>query len=377
MKRAGSGAEKVRAAATSVLASLVLTILKAVVGLATGSLGLVSEAAHSGLDCVATVVSWWSVRASAAEPDREHHYGHGKLEHLSALVQSGLLLITCGWIISEAVGRLFLRQRLVEATFWSFGVIILSIVVDAWRSRALKRAAVKYGSQALEADALHFSTDIWSSAAVLAGLVVVRTGQQIGYQQQLSKADAGAALFVAGVMAYVSVRMAKRAGDFLVDRAPAGIGQQVDGLIRRVSGVVDIQQLRIRQSGSGLFIDTTILADPGYTLQEADALASAAERAVTEHLPKADIIIHVEPADRAAGSVAQMVRDLADGMGLRVHAIRAREVGGRLYISMHVELPARANLQEVHSRLSELEKRVGARLGNVAEIETHPEPAEC
>jgi cation diffusion facilitator family transporter len=362
-------------AGVSVLASLGLTVAKAVVGVLTGSLGLLAEAAHSGLDCVATVITWASVRASSAKPDVEHPYGHGKMENLSAFVQSVLLLITCGWVISEAVGRLVGRQGAVEVTAWSYGVLVGSIVVDSWRSRALYRAARRYGSQALEAGALHFSTDIWSSGVVLGGLVLIEAGMRMGLEKAAWRADSVAALFVAGAMLYVSVRMAKQAADFLVDRAPAGMAGELEALIRRVPGVWDVQQLRARQSGNELFIDAAIVADPRSSLQEADAIASSVEHVVTERLPNADIVIHVEPGERASQSVAEVVRELAGRMELAVHGVRVRDIQGRLYISLHVEMAGQESLEDVHQRLSELEKRIVARVANVVEVETHPEPA--
>ena len=367
--------EKVRVAATSMLASFCLTVAKAVVGVLTGSLGLLAEAAQSGLDFVATLVTWVAVRASSAKPDAEHPYGHGKLENLSALIQSMLLLIACGWIISEAVGRLFLRHREVQVTFWSFAVLVVSIVVDYWRSRALGKAARKHGSQALEADALHFSTDIWSSAAVLAGMGLIWVAQRFGLGSQFSRVDSLAALLVVVAMLYVSLRMAKRAADFLVDRAPAGLADQIQAIVRRVPAVLDVQHLRARQSGNQVVIDTAILVDAKCTLQEADRIASAVEHSVTEELPNADIIIHVEPAESPSQWTTEVVRQLAGAMGLAVHGVRIRGIGGRLYVSVHVELPGATALQDVHGRLTELEKQIRQRLPDVAEVVTHPEPA--
>jgi cation diffusion facilitator family transporter len=358
-----------------VLASLGLTVAKAVVGVLTGSLGLLAEAAHSGLDFVATVITWVSVRASSVKPDEEHPYGHGKLENLSALIQSALLLITCGWIISESIGRLLFRHRDVEVTVWSFAVLVVSIIVDVWRSRALRRAAARYDSQALEADALHFSTDIWSSGAVLLGLVVVCVARAFGFGSEFSRADSVAALCVVVAMLYVSLRMAKQAADFLVDRAPTGLMGRVEELVRRVPGVIDVQNLRVRQSGSQVFIDTAIIADAQASLQEADALASEVEHAVTEELPSADIIIHVEPVETASQWAGDLIRELASEMQLSVHGVRIRDIGGKRHVSVHVELPGATALADVHSRLTELEKQITARLPDVAEVETHPEPA--
>src|SRR5215472_15506926 len=214
-------AEKRTAAGNSVLAAVLITALKLAVGVTTGSLGILSEAAHSGLDLVAAILTFFSVRVSDKPADAEHQYGHGKVENFSAFVETGLLLLTCIWIIYEAVQRIFFRRVEIEPSIAAFAVMLFSMVVDWWRSRALGRIATKYDSQALEADALHFSTDIWSAGVVVLGLVLVWIGRiyHIGW---LADADPIAALFVAGVVVSVSWRLARRTIDALLDAAPAG-----------------------------------------------------------------------------------------------------------------------------------------------------------
>src|SRR5712664_2332758 len=211
-------AEKRAVAGNSVLAAFAITALKIAVGFTTGSLGILSEAAHSALDLIAAIITLMSVRVSDKPADADHQYGHGKVENFSAFIETGLLLLTCVWIISEAVKRLFFHSVEIEPSAAAYVVMFLSIVVDAWRSRALGRIAVKYDSQALEADALHFSTDIWSSSVVILGLALVQLGR--AYQVAwLSKADPVAALFVAGVVISVSWRLARRTVDALIDAA--------------------------------------------------------------------------------------------------------------------------------------------------------------
>src|SRR6266704_2135041 len=215
-------AEKRTVAANSVFAAVAITTLKIVVGVTTGSLGILSEAAHSGLDLVAAIVTLFSVRVSDKPADADHQYGHGKVENFSAFIETGLLLLTCVWIIYEAIKRLFYHHVEIEPSVAAFLVMLLSIVIDAWRSRALGRIATKYDSQALEADALHFSTDIWSSGVVIVGLALVWAGRSyhVGWLRQ---ADPIAALFVAGVVVSVSWRLARRTVDALLDAAPPGV----------------------------------------------------------------------------------------------------------------------------------------------------------
>ena len=205
----GADREKHWVALSSVLAAIFLTGMKLVVGLMTGSLGILSEAAHSGLDLVAAVVTLFAVRISGRPADREHTYGHGKVENLSALFETVLLLVTCIWIIYEAIQRLFFKEVLVEASIWAFVIMGVSIVIDFSRSRALARVAKKYQSQALEADALHFSTDIWSSSVVIGGLLLVRGADWLGLAW-LTKADALAAMGVAGIVVYISAQLGQR-----------------------------------------------------------------------------------------------------------------------------------------------------------------------
>src|SRR5512132_3627529 len=173
-------AEKRGVAQNSVYAAIGITVLKFIVGITTGSLGILSEAAHSGLDLVAAVITLFSVRVSDKPADADHQYGHGKVENFSAFIETGLLLLTCVWIIYEAIKRLFFHRVEIEPTIAAFVVMFISMAVDLWRSRALGKIAVKYDSQALEADALHFSTDIWSSGVVVLGLFLVLFGRIYG-----------------------------------------------------------------------------------------------------------------------------------------------------------------------------------------------------
>jgi cation diffusion facilitator family transporter len=288
--------EKSLVAGSSVVAAVFLTSMKLVVGLSTGSLGILSEAAHSGLDLVAAAVTFLAVRISGKPADTEHTYGHGKVENLSALFETFLLLLTCVWIIYEAVRRLFYRDVAVEATVWAFVCMGISIVIDLSRSTALGRAAKKYDSQALEADALHFSTDIWSSSVVIGGLALVRLSGYLKLEW-LHKADAVAALGVACIVVYVSIQLGRRTIAGLLDQVPAGLREQVTRAAR-VPGVMAVRQVRVRRSGPEAFADVTIAVVRTTSLEEAHGIATAAENAVRQVLPRADVMVHVEPVKR-------------------------------------------------------------------------------
>jgi len=288
--------DKTAAALSSVIAAVGLTTFKIVVGLLTNSLGILAEAAHSGLDLVAALVTLIAVRLSGKPADQEHHYGHGKIENLSALFETFLLLVTCVWIIYESVQRLFFKTEKVDASIWAFLVMGVSIVIDYSRSRVLARAARKYKSQALEADALHFSTDIWSSSVVILGLTGVKLAEAFPALGFMHKADAIAALVVACIVIYVSIELGVRTIQGLLDHAPKGLSEKIKQAVESIHGIRDCHQIRIRTSGPGLFIDVHILMDANSSLQEAHHLTELAEAAILILAPNSDITVHVEPA---------------------------------------------------------------------------------
>jgi cation diffusion facilitator family transporter len=287
--------EKRQAAANSVYAAVGLTGTKLVVGLATGSLGILAEAAHSALDLAAAAMTLVAVRISGRPADRNHPYGHGKVENLSAMFETVLLLATCVWIIHSAIDRLLSGRLEIEVTFWSFAVMALSIVVDASRSRMLYRTARKHNSQALEADALHFRTDIWSSAVVVLGLVCVKLSQWQPSLTVLKSADAVAAIVVALIVFYVGGELGLRTIHALLDTAPTGLEDRVVAAAQAVPGVSNCHQVRARYSGPHVFVDAHILVDGSQTLEQAHVLADAVEEAIRVIVPGADVTVHAEP----------------------------------------------------------------------------------
>jgi len=263
-------------------------------------LGILSEAAHSSLDLVAALVTVLAVKASARPADNDHPYGHGKVENLSALFETFLLLLTCGWIIKEAVARLFLHAVHVEANIWGFGVIALSILVDVGRSRALMATAKKHHSQALEADALHFSTDVWSSTVVLLGLVLVFLARKF-QMPWLMKADAIAALAVAGIVVFVSIRMGRKTIADLLDAIPPDLIQHAQQRVLAVPGVEAVPRIRMRRIGGAWFSDVIIQVDPALTMEQAHAVADTVEQCLGEIMPGGDVVVHAEPAPSRSG----------------------------------------------------------------------------
>jgi len=287
--------EKQSVAATSLAAAIGLTTFKIIVGISTGSLGILAEAAHSGLDLVAALLTFLAVRVSSRPADRTHLYGHGKYENFSALAETLLLLVTCAWIIWGATERIRFHKVDVEVTVWSFAVMLTSIGVDVSRSRVLASAARKYHSQALEADALHFETDVWSSAVVILGLVCVKLGEAFPRLSFLQEADAIAAIGVAVIVIFASLRLGMRTIHALLDAAPAGLQEQIIRTVESVPGVVDCHHVRLRYVGPRLFIDVHVLVNGDQTLRQAHDITDAIEQAVEQSIPDADIVVHPEP----------------------------------------------------------------------------------
>jgi cation diffusion facilitator family transporter len=274
-----------------------LTAFKLTIGLLTNSLGILAEAAHSGLDLVAAAMTYFAVRVSDKPADEEHQFGHGKVENLSALFETLLLLVTSGWIIYEAVTRLFFKPAQVEASVWSFIVMGASIVIDIDRSKMLSRAAKKYNSQALEADALHFSTDIWSSAVVIVGLVGVTLAKFLPGLDWMHLADSVAALVVAVIVIYVSAELGWRTIVALLDSAPKGMVEKVERAAYSIPDVIDAHAIRIRPSGPNWFVDLHVTMNGSIHLSRAHANTELIEKAVQAILPGADVTVHVEPAE--------------------------------------------------------------------------------
>lgn len=367
--------EKRDAALSSVLAAVFLTTFKLVVGLMTGSLGILAEAAHSGLDLVAALVTFFAVRISHRPPDEQYRYGYGKVENLSALIETVLLLITCIWIIYEAIQRLFYKSVEVEASIWAFGVMAISIAVDVSRSRMLYRVARKHNSQALEADALHFSTDIWSSTVVIGGLVLVWLSERLGPEWDwLAKGDAVAALVVAIIVVYVSLQLGKRAVTVLLDVAPPGLADRIGTEASQVPGVQSIGPLRVRQAGASVFVDLTVNVDRSASLEEAHQIAEAVDDHITRLVQRGDVVVHVDPVRRAGENLSQTVSAIAARSGLRTHYVHAHEMGGRYVVDLHVEVPADLTLGEAHDRVSQLEVAVREEQPQVRDIHSHIEP---
>ena len=364
--------EKRRVALRSILAATVITALKVVVGFRTGSLGVLSEAAHSALDLMAAVITFVSVRVSDKPADAEHQYGHQKIENFSAFLQTGLLLLTCVWIVVEAVRRLLHQEVEIEPSVWAFGVMFLSVAVDYNRSRALQRTARKYESQALEADALHFSTDVWSSLVVIFGLTLVWAGRRYGIPE-LMVADPLAAIGVSGIVAYIGLQLGKRTMDALLDAAPRGVRAELVAQVRQVEGVLACERLRVRRAGNRYFVDTIIAVERSLPFEQVEAIADAVEERIQQTLPHSDVMIHTEPRPPQRGSLFEKVKAVAARHNLFVHELAAHDIAGNRYLELHLEVSDRLTLGQAHDLVSRVESEILREAPEIAAINSHIE----
>lgn len=362
--------EKQSAALSSLLVAVALTTLKAVVGTLTNSLGIMSEALHSGLDLAAALTTLYAVKASSKPPDEEHHYGHGKFESLSALVETLLLLVTCAWITHEAIQRLFFREAVVEASLAAYAVMIVSIILDFSRSRVLYRTAKKYQSQALEADGLHFSTDVLSSGVVILGLMFLTFGYPV--------ADPLAALGVVVVVVVLSLRLGRRTVFVLLDRAPEGLADTIRGQVMKISGVRFCGRVRVRPSGAQAFVDLEVSVDRSASFEAVNEIAVAVERAIRRLVPNSDIVVRTQPLAESESGLASKIRRLASQIheirGL--HNIEIHDAEDGIHIQLHIEADSDIRLKTAHDIASRLESSIKSGIGEVAEVTTHIESSK-
>jgi cation diffusion facilitator family transporter len=361
--------EKEQVALTSIAASAALTIAKGLVGIATGSLAILSEAGHSLIDLGATVMTYAAVRISGKPADEEHNYGHGKVESVSALGETALLFLLSGVVIWEAIKRLVEHEEhVVVASIWAFGVIAISIAVDFFRARALARTAKLTQSQALEADALHFSSDLWSSCAVLIGLAGVRFG--------FAWADSASALLVAVLVCSAGWRLGRRTIETLTDTAPEGAAEKFAAIAANVSGVVAVNHVRARAVGDKTFIDLIVAVSRTLPLDRVNAIRGDVEAAFRRKMPGAELTVTTDPVALSNETVLDRVMVIARNRALAVHHVTVHEIRGRLAVSLDLEVDGKLSLRAAHDLADGLEGAIAGELGLDVEVETHIEPLE-
>jgi len=364
--------EKKRAALLSVGSAALLVSLKAFLVARTGSLGVLSEALHSGLDLIAAVITFLSVRMSDQPADERHPYGHGKFENFSAFVETGLLALTALYIIYEAFDRLFFRSVHIQPSLLALVVLFAALSIDFTRARALGHVARKYTSEALEADALHFSTDVWSTTVVIVGIGLVWAGETWNVPW-LIYADALAGLVVAGVILWVGSQLGRRTLDALLDAAPKGLQQEIAGAVQHMDGVLEVERVRVRRAGNRHFVDATVSVARTASLEQVHTLSDAIEKRIGEIVPS-DVMVHVEPRAPAGEHLFEAIRAAAQRLGLAIHDLQASQQDGRLFIELHLEVDENLSLGEAHRQASELEEKIRELRNGAVDVNIHIEP---
>jgi len=354
------------------LAAGVMTLLKLAAGLFSGSLGVLSDAAHSGLDLAGATLTFFSVRVSDKPADEDHTYGHGKIENLSAYTEAGLMAISCAWIVWEAVHRIAAHDVELRHSAWPAGVLCASIAVDLWRSRRLRAVAERTGSPALATDASHFASDIWASVAVLVGLAVTWLGAQLGIGW-LSYADPVAAIVVSMMIFRMTYRLGHEAVSVLTDEIPAETRRSIIHEVGRVEGVLAVEQTRVRRAGAGYFADLTLALPRRSTFEHTGDVVDAATAAVHRVLPRADVVIRTVPRESHAESVFDRIRAVAARNNVNVHDLSVQSHHGRLRVEQHVELDEKLSLLAAHDYVTHLEAEILHAAPEIDSILTHIE----
>ncbi len=370
--QAENSAAKRKVALNSMLAAAAMTVLKLVTGLMSGSLGVLSDAAHSGLDMVGATLTFFSVRVSDLPADEDHTYGHGKIENLSSFGEVILMAVSSGWIIWEAVERTLHHSVELRHSVWPVLVVVSSIGVDWWRSRQLLKVAKQTNSPALATDAFHFASDIWSSLAVLAGLAASWVGMRFGIPI-LRYADPLAAVVVSLMILRLTVRLGHEAVSALMDQIPAETRHQIMNEVERVPGVLAVEQARVRRSGAGYFADLTVALPRRFTFEHTGELVRATTEAVRRTLPTADVVIHTVPREARAESVFDRVRAVAARNNVSVHDLSVQSLHGRLRVEQHLELDETLSLMAAHEFVTALEAEILRDAPEIDSVLTHIE----
>jgi len=369
---ADMSAEKRRVSLHSMLAATAMTVLKLMAGLMSGSLGVLSDAAHSGLDLAGAALTFFSVRVSDKPADEDHSYGHGKVENFSAFVEAGLMALSCAWIIGEALQRIYRHSVELRHSLWPVLVLLTSIAVDWWRSRQLLAVAKRTGSPALATDAFHFASDIWATLAVLVGLGFSWIGMRFGIGA-LRYADPFAAVVVSLMILRITWHLTRETVSALMDQVPAEMRRRLVHEVERVPGVLAVEQARLRRAGPSYFADLTLALPRRTTFEHTSELVRAATDAAQRAVPRADVVIHTIPRKAQAESIFDRVRAVAERNNVSVHELSVQSHHGRLRVEQHVELNENMPLLEAHTFITTMEQEILRQTPELDSILTHIE----
>jgi cation diffusion facilitator family transporter len=360
--------KKKKVALISLLMAVFLVVGKGVVGFATGSLGILSEALHSALDLLATILTLFAVTKAAKPPDTEHPYGHEKIENLSALFETLLLAVTCVWIIYEAFVRLTGEPKPIIVNFWSYFVVISAIIIDFWRSRALLKTAKETNSPALEADAVNFSSDIGSSLVVLLGLIA----SQLGFH----KADSIAAMVVAVIVLFISAKLGMKAIGALIDKIPKGAMEKARGSALAVEGVKKVYDIKVREAGDAQFVEMKVKINSGLPFGEVHRITSEIENAVGKSFSNARVIVHPEPEEGEEGGMYENSLRLSESVGARLHDFTVFETNDGLEVSLHLEWRGGVLFGDAWKKAKDIERSLKDSYPAIRSFFIHFEPFE-
>jgi len=358
--------KKEKVAMSSAFVSLVLLVLKLIVGFLTGSIGILSDAVDSGLDLIASVITFFAVRVSKKPADTSHPYGHGKVENIAALAETILLFLTCSWIIYAAIGRLILGKTEIEITWYSFAIMIFSIIVNVSRVRTLKKVAKETNSHALEADALNFNADIYASVVVIIGLLFAYFG--------IRGADAVAAIGVSLIILYISFNLGKKSVGILIDSAPKELTELVKNAVLKTEGVIEVERLRIRPTGFSYFVDAMVSVSRKIPLERTKEITRKIESEIKKIIPEGDVVINIKPIALKDETIAEQIQIIAANYDVDVHDISVQDLKDKRFINFDLEVDKNLNLKKAHDKAAELEERIKEELGEDLNIVIHVEP---
>lgn len=361
---------KEKAAFSSLLVAIFLTVIKLVVGVLTNSLAIISEALHSGIDLIAAAMTMFAVMKSDTPPDSGHPYGHYKIENVSSFVETLLLYVTAVWVLYEAIARLLVGGAVVDINIWAIAIMAISIVLNFSRSRVLYRTAKKYKSQALEADAVHFMADLITSVVVIIGIIPAYFG--------FTEFDSYAAIGVAAIIAIIGYRIGKKSIASLMDAAPAGMEKMITDEVGKVEGVEKIDRIRVRESGPRVFVDITIFIDKLLPLEVAHGVTETVTKKIQATVPDSDVVVHAEPLTIESSNLVTNIRaEASDFPEIKnIHNIRVFEIDNRLHVDFHIETEGDLSLSRAHELSHQLEERIKRLDASIIGVASHVEPID-
>jgi len=361
--------KKLSIAKSSMFAAIFIVFLKFLAAYFSGSLGVLSELFHSSTDLIATIATILSVKFSSKPPDEMHNYGHEKIESFSALFQVIILIGMCAYLVYESIERI-INHVPVQISIFTFSVILICVFIDISRSRALMKVAKETKSQALEADSLHFASDVWSSVVVLIGMLFT-------YFNLSPLADPVSAIIVSILIIVATFRLTKRAFDSLMDRVPPGLREKIFKEIKSMEGVEGIKNFRLRSSGSKIFIDMVILIARTKMFSRTHEIMDSVERRINELAPGADIVIHSEPTETENETINDKIRLIVNNEGFKCHDIFSHKIESDIYSELHVEIDDTNDLDLAHKKISLLEEKIKSEIPVITKLNIHlDEPSE-